>query len=75
MTLFYVDTSALAKRYIIETGSSWVISWIEPSSGNLIVMSKLTFVEMRSVLMRRFREGFLTLSQANLLWNDFTAHP
>ncbi len=74
MTLFFVDTSALAKRYIIEAGSTWVISWIEPSAGNLIAISKLTFVEMRSVLTRRVREKFLTAAHANLLWTDFSAH-
>jgi len=71
---FFVDTSALAKRYIIELGSTWVISWIEPNASNLIAISKLTFVEMRSVLTRRVREQSLTPTQANLLWTDFTAH-
>lgn len=74
MSLFFVDTSAVAKRYIIETGSSWVLSWIEPPAGNVITVSKLTFVEMRSVLARRVREQLFTLTQANLLWTDFTAH-
>ena len=74
MSQFFVDTSALAKRYIIELGSTWVISWIEPNAGNLIAISKLAFVEMRSVLTRRVREKSLTLTQANLLWADFTAH-
>jgi predicted nucleic acid-binding protein len=74
VTLYYADTSALAKRYIIETGSRWVIQWIEPTTGNTTAISKLTFVEMRSVLARRVREQFLTPTQANLLWTDFTAH-
>ena len=74
MTLYYADTSALAKRYIIESGSQWVIQWIEPEAGNSTVISKLTFVEMRSVLARRVRERFLNSTQANLLWTDFTAH-
>ncbi len=74
MTLYFADTSAFAKRYIIETGSQWVIQWIELSAGNTTAITKLAFVEMRSVLARRVRERSLTPAQANLLWTDFTAH-
>jgi predicted nucleic acid-binding protein len=74
LTSFFVDTSALAKRYIIESGSNWVLNSIEPAAGNLAVISKITFVEMRSVLRRRVHERFLTPADANLLWTDFSAH-
>lgn len=74
MTLYFADTSAFAKRYIIEAGSQWVIQWIESSAGHTTAITKLAFVEMRSVLTRRVREKFLTQTQANLLWRDFTAH-
>ncbi|MEZ4672161.1 MAG: type II toxin-antitoxin system VapC family toxin [Anaerolineae bacterium] len=50
MTTYFVDTSALAKRYFSEAGSTWVQSWIEPAAGNTIVIAELALVEMRSVL-------------------------
>lgn len=74
MSTFFVDTSALAKRYLVETGSNWVLSWIEPPANNVIIISELTFVEMRSLLARRVRERILTLTDANLLRNDFLLH-
>lgn len=74
MSTFFVDTSALAKRYLVETGSNWVVSWIEPPANNVIIMSELAFVEMRSLLARRVRDGVLTPSDANALRNDFLLH-
>ena len=47
---YFADTSVLAKRYLSEMGSSWVLSWIEPSVNHVIVLSELAFVEIRSVL-------------------------
>jgi len=74
VSTFFVDTSALAKRYLVETGSNWVVSWIEPPANNVIIMSELAFVEMRSLLARRVRDGVLTPSDANALRNDFLLH-
>ena len=57
MSVYFVDTSALAKRYLVEAGSAWVESWIAPSEGNAIVVSEIVIAEMRSLLARRVREG------------------
>lgn len=74
MTTYFADTSALAKRYLIELGSKWVLNWIEAPAGNTIVVSELTIVEMRSVLARRMREGTLIPTNAAMLRTDFLAH-
>lgn len=74
MTLFFADTSAVAKRYVTEIGSTWVKSWIEPGSGHLVVISDLTKVEMVSVLARRRREGAITSGDFTLLRNAFLLH-
>jgi uncharacterized protein len=74
VSTFFVDTSALAKRYLVETGSNWVLSWIEPPANNVIVISELAFVEMRSLLARRVRESVLRVVDANALRNDFLLH-
>lgn len=56
MTNFYVDTSAVNKRYIAETGSAWVRSWIRRRTGNPIMISDLTAVESFSIYARLHRE-------------------
>ena len=57
MSLFFVDTSALAKRYLAEVGSAWLQSWIEPQAGNTTLVSEIVVVEMQSLFARRVREG------------------
>ena len=74
MTTFFVDTSALGRRYIPEIGSPWVRSWIEPAAGNIIVISDLTPVEMFAVLARRQREksvsaADMAVAQKNVLFH------
>ncbi len=74
MSTYFVDTSALAKRYIAETGSSWVLSWVEPPANNVIVVSELAIVEMHSLFARRQREGKLSLTSIYSLRVDFLLH-
>jgi len=74
LSLFFVDTSSLAKRYIREVGSAWTISWAEPSAGNIIVLAHLTSVEIFSLLARRQREGTLSAASIAILQNEFLLH-
>jgi hypothetical protein len=74
VSTFFVDTSALAKRYLTEIGTDWALSWIEPHASNVILISELALVEMRSLLQRRMREGSLTSDNAARLKGDFRIH-
>jgi predicted nucleic acid-binding protein len=60
MTTYYVDTSALAKRYIDEVGSSWIRATLGQSLLPSVIIVHLAIVEMTSALVRRQREGILT---------------
>jgi uncharacterized protein len=74
LTAYFVDSSALAKRYIIETGSEWVRSWILPAHKNQIVISVLSTVEVISLLMRREREGAVSTQERIRVQNNFMRH-
>ena len=74
MSEYFVDTSALAKRYLPEIGSGWVDSWINPQAGNTIIISSLSTVEMMSVLMRHEREGLIFSVDRIELQNSFFHH-
>jgi predicted nucleic acid-binding protein len=74
LTTFFVDTSALARRYLAEVGSAWTLSWIEPPAGNVIIISELARVELISTLTRLQREGKLAATNALKLHNDFLLH-
>ncbi|MBA3948224.1 MAG: type II toxin-antitoxin system VapC family toxin [Herpetosiphonaceae bacterium] len=74
MTLYFADTSALAKRYVPEAGTAWVSTWIEPSNGNNILIAEITIIELVSMLTRRQREGNLTAQDVLRLRDEFLLH-
>jgi uncharacterized protein len=63
MSACFFDSSGLVKRYIVETGSKWVIGLLKPSANNLIFVAPITGVEVVSAIVRR-RKG-LTITQTN----------
>jgi uncharacterized protein len=74
LSSFFVDTSALTKRCVLEIGSKWVVSWIEPVAGHTVFISTLATVETVSALTRRERERIITVSDRVKLQNDFLFH-
>jgi predicted nucleic acid-binding protein len=74
LNVYFVDTSALAKRYLDEVGSNWILGWIEPPAGNIVVVSELANIEMFSMFARRQREGKLTSVSIASLRIDFLLH-
>jgi hypothetical protein len=69
---YFFDSSALAKRYHPEIGSTQVMSiFREPNCR--IIISLLTVVEMRSMFAGKVRMGVLTPVQANELAEHFKA--
>lgn len=61
MNLLYLDTSALIKKYIQETGSGWLSELLLTEPQPSIYTSHLTVVEASCAFARRRREG--TISQ------------
>lgn len=51
-TTFYLDSSALVKRYVTETGSVWVQGLCR-NAENAVFISELALVEVGSALARR----------------------
>ena len=74
MASYYFDTSALAKRYVVEIGSSWVQAIIAQQSGQTVYTSVLTQPELVSALQRRVREGNLEADEALELAQQVVAH-
>jgi predicted nucleic acid-binding protein len=62
VSLFYLDTSALVKRYILETGSPWILTLTDQGSGNSIVTADITRVEAAAAIAAHHRApGGITL--------------
>jgi hypothetical protein len=63
VTTYYLDTSALVKRYIDEVGSNWVRTLLVQSPPPSLIVVHLAIVEMTSALARRRREGLLSAAE------------
>lgn len=73
MTTYYVDTSALVKRYIDEVGSGWVRAMFSQSPPPSVIVVHLVIVEMTSALARRRRDGTLTPAEYAQIQDAFRA--
>ncbi len=60
MSVYYLDASALVKRYVAETGSAWLRSLLSSPQVQLAFTSRMTIIEVISAFARRVREGSLT---------------
>jgi uncharacterized protein len=74
LSTLFVDTSALAKRYLSEVGSAWVRSVTAPAAGHVVIIAGVTGVEMFSLLARRGRDSTLAAANITLLGNAFLLH-
>jgi uncharacterized protein len=60
VTHYFLDSSALLKRYVVESGSAWIRSITSAKDENTILISSITPVEIMSGVVRRRREGLVT---------------
>jgi predicted nucleic acid-binding protein len=68
MSYFYLDSSALVKRYLTEIGSAWVGVLTDPATGNSIVVAEITRVEAAAAIAARHRaSGGISLDERDAL--------
>jgi predicted nucleic acid-binding protein len=70
--ILYLDTSALVKRYVIETESKEVIALIEQA--DTVGSVALTRVEMAATLAKAVRQRWVEQKDAENAWQDFLEH-
>ena len=64
---YFLDTSALVKRYVREIGSDWILSITDPATDNDLAISQITWVEVHSAFARRLRDGSLSAQRFDLI--------
>jgi len=57
---YLMESNALIKRYVTESGTPWVQHVSNPSAHNRLIIARITWVEVLSALARRQREGSLS---------------
>jgi predicted nucleic acid-binding protein len=72
VTDYYIDASALVKRYTREPGSTWVLQITEPSAQHTILLAEITLAEVAAALVAKQRApGGLTPLQGERILSRF----
>lgn len=86
MAVYFLDSSALVKRYISETGSTWILGLFAPALNNEIFVAAVTGVEIVAAMAahsdcppvavgagiaRRARGGNLSVTDATAVCSQF----
>ena len=71
MAIYFIDSSALVKRYIREIGLAWVLNLFDPTLNNEIFIAAITGVEIIAAITRRSRSRSISITDATLIRNQF----
>ena len=71
---FFFDSSGIVKRYVNEMGTNLVRSITNPSANNIIVISKITAVEVIAALTRKWRLEEIGQPKYEMVIADFEQH-
>jgi predicted nucleic acid-binding protein len=71
---YFIDSSALVKRYVQETGTPWVRRLTHRSAGLRIYLARITPVEVASAVARRRQGRTLTSAKASSILYRFRQH-
>jgi len=55
VSYFYLDTSAVVKRYGKEIGSDWIRGLIDPIANHAVILGEITLVEVAATLAAKHR--------------------
>lgn len=73
MSVYFLDTSALVKRYVAEVGSRTVVELLDAPNANVLI-ADITRAEFASALVRRVRDGSVSSEQHRALKSAFAFH-
>ena len=71
MTAFFLDTSTVLKRYVLETGTAWVQTLAAPAARHSLFIVRITQAEAVAAITRRERGGTITPHDAATALADF----
>jgi predicted nucleic acid-binding protein len=71
VVVYFFDSSAIVKRYLIETGTAWVNSITDLAAGNKIFLARITLVEVVSAITRKTRSSGLSATGASKAISGF----
>ena len=55
MSTYFLDTSAVVKRYFVEQGHDWVVDLCDPVQEHRLYISQVALVEVVATICRKAR--------------------
>jgi hypothetical protein len=71
MAVYYLDTSALVKRYAQEVGTNWILNLTDRVAGHDLYTVRITGPEIIAALFRKVRVGEISQGDAGLFVTNF----
>jgi len=71
VTTYFLDSSALVKRYAVETGTAWVNRLCDPANHHTILIANVTIVEVAAALASKQRSREITSEAYGQVMQDF----
>jgi uncharacterized protein len=75
MSVFYLDTSAIVKRYVPETGMAWVRALADSAAGNNLRLCEVILAETAAAVAAKHRvPSGITLTERDGILRRFLQH-
>src|SRR5713226_4059555 len=71
MATYFLDTSAIVKRYIFEQGQAWILSLCNPAQSHDLYISQAALIEVVAAICRRAREQSISITERDRLITVF----
>lgn len=71
MGTYFLDTSAIVKRYFPERGYTWVRDLCDPVQGHKLYISQATLAEAVATICRKSRDQEITITERDRLIDTF----
>lgn len=71
MGTYFLDTSAIVKRYFLEQGHQWVVTLCDPEQNHILYISQAALVEVVAAICRKAREQHIADDARDELINTF----
>ncbi len=67
MGTYYLDSSAIVKRYVAEIGSAWIIALCDPVHGHELYISQIALVEVVRAISIKAHDRLITSADRDRL--------
>jgi hypothetical protein len=74
VSVFFLDSSALVKRYLVEPGTGWIVALTAPALGHSLLVAEVTRIEVIAALAARARASNIATSERDTAVRLLTYH-